>query len=292
MIKTKQRTRKQIANLSLDIEIVNLIESKALFGGCTYQPCDNSCRTYGGWQNGTPIFVYGTSPSYNPHDTVVPIGFGPGGSGGGGEGGGSSGGGSAEIIDLNNNGTDDSQERKYDKHICKQFPISATCAPISLGYVANYYGAVGLTASDFAEMVGYNYSFMFAGIQDGLTPQQLATIMSSIFQSTQISTYEQIASNANNGIPVLATINVGTSNGGNTIIGHEVVITGLNTTSGEMTYMDSITGGIVTTNLLNSTSPISFIGTMYAVEGIKNNPTVDQYRLDIDDVSHCNICGR
>ncbi len=64
MIKTRQKTRKQISNLSLDIEIVNPIESKSLFGGCSYghfQCGDFSCQiTYGGWTNGTPIYITGT----------------------------------------------------------------------------------------------------------------------------------------------------------------------------------------------------------------------------------------
>jgi hypothetical protein len=64
MIKTKQRTRKQISNLSLEIEIINPIESKTLFGGCNY--CNNGYSQATGWacQN-----QYYSSSSWNSGPT-------------------------------------------------------------------------------------------------------------------------------------------------------------------------------------------------------------------------------
>lgn len=288
MLKTVKRARKQISNLSLDIEIVNPIESKGLFGGCNYGGCGNS---YGGWNCGNTVYITQTQwSSTGPTSSASNSGY--GGAPGGGESGGGYGGSGDNWIDNNINEVIEIESDNYDNHICKQFSISRTCATIALSYVANHFNATGLTSSDFAEMSGNNYDFMYAGLQEGLTPAQLATIMANVFQSTQISTYEEIALNANSGVPVLATINGGSINGGNTIIGHEVVITSLNTSTGEMTYMDSLTGGQETTNLLNQLNPTTFIGMMYAVTGVQNNAVVNQYKNDSNDVSHCSICGK
>ncbi len=46
MIRTMKQTTKTMSNLSLDIEIVNPIESKSLFGGCDY--CGNDYHNMGG----------------------------------------------------------------------------------------------------------------------------------------------------------------------------------------------------------------------------------------------------
>lgn len=282
MIKTRQKTRKQISNLSLDIEIVNPIESKSLFGGCSYGGCGNS---YGGWNCGNTIYISQTQwSSTGPTGSASNSGYG-GAAGGGDSGGGSSTGGDS-WIDNNYDGINDvdqnNQEEKYDKHICTQLNQGTTCATMALSYVANHFGGTGLTSSDFAEMAGKNYMSMMVGLEEGLTSFQLATIMSNVFQSTQISTYQEIASNANNGIPVLATIDQGSG------IGHEVVITNLNLATGVMTFMDSLTGGAVTSNLI--ANPITFTGSMYAVSGIQNNNIVNQYRNDTNDVK-CGICG-
>jgi Peptidase_C39 like family len=265
MLKTNQKVRKQISDLKMDVEIVNPIESKTIMGGDWY---DHDL----GWLNITITGGGGGTDfgtfwgNYNDGSTW------------GNQGGDySGGGGPGEPIQT------------YPDHICKQPANSATCATIALSYVANYFGATGLTSSDFAEVVGQNYDAMHYGI-GGLTGPNISTIMTNFFQSTQISTYGEIASNVNSGTPVLATINVGTS--GNIIIGHEVVITSLNTSTGEMTYMDSMVGASVNTNLLTSVTPISFIGgSIYAVTGVQNNATVNQYKNDTNDVSHCSICG-
>ncbi|WP_449397611.1 hypothetical protein [Chryseobacterium wanjuense] len=69
-------------------------------------------------------------------------------------------------------------------------------------------------------------------------------------------------------------------------IGHEVVIIGFDSGAGTITYMDSLVGGAVTSNV----SSISFTGSLFAVSGIQNNALVNQYKSDTNDIK-CSICG-
>ena len=263
MLLTKQKNRKQIDSLKMDLEIINPIESKKVLGGDWYNDPDPK-----GYDWMQPVYVYYDYGGW--WDNNLPDNYNDPGSWGGG--------------DYTGGSPDGSPDPTFPDHICVQLDNGTTCAPMSLSYVANYYGATGLTSSDFAEMAGKNYNSMLMGFEEGLDNNQIQHIMSTVFQSTQINTYADIASNANNGIPILATIDQGSG------IGHEVVITGLNMSNGDITYMDSMSGAREVRNLFNSANPISFIGSMYAVTGVQNNATVNQYKNDTNDTK-CGICG-
>lgn len=105
MLKTKQRSRKQISDLKMDFEIINPFESKSLFGGCNY--CNNGYSQGTGWACQFPgaTSQWGdsgpTPPAYNSN----PWGDSSG-SGGSGGGGGSDGGGSY-WVDNNGDGIND-----------------------------------------------------------------------------------------------------------------------------------------------------------------------------------------
>lgn len=85
MIKTMQKSRKKISNLSIDIELVNPIESKSLFGGCNYghSTCPDYCvATYGGWSNGDTIYISQTQWSSGGPMDPISTGWSQAGSGG------------------------------------------------------------------------------------------------------------------------------------------------------------------------------------------------------------------
>jgi hypothetical protein len=268
MLKTKQKVRKQISDLKMDVEIVNPIESKTIMGGDWY---DHDL----GWLNITITGGGGGTDfgtfwgNYNDGSTWGNQGGDYYGNGGG-------------------SGPGDGSLPNHPEHICAQLPQARTCATMALSYAANYLGATGLTSSDFAEMVGKDYLSMFTGmpnsngiVEEGLNGSQIATIMSTIFQSTTIDgSFNSIISNLNSGHPILATIDQG---GG---IGHEVVIVEVDANAGILTYMDSLTGGPVK----SSVNAISFTGSLYSVSGVQNNSIVNQYKHDTNDFK-CSICG-
>lgn len=283
-MKTMQKTRKQISNLSLDIEIVNPIESKSLFGGCDYcDGYDSNFSHYGGALNNVNVGGgQSTSNSYSSNWDSWGYYFGYSsdwnnyGEDNNGSGGTSGGGGDGSVV-L----TDPVDLRDAPDHICTQLNQGTTCATMALSYVANYLGATGLTSSDFAEMSGKNYLSMQFGTQEGLDNTQLASIISTIFESSTIDgSSDSIVSNLSSGHPILATIDQG---GG---IGHEVVIVGFDPNAGTVKYMDSLVGGLVESHV----STLSFTGSLYAVSGVQNNSTVDKYKSDTNDVT-CGVCG-
>ena len=261
MLRTKQRSRRQISDLKMDLEIINPIESKTLLGGEWYNGQLDTVYvwgsgyqyTYGGdYQLSSGMYDYGGDWNNYGGDY---------GGGGGGYG--------------------DGQTTEFPDHICKQESYGATCATIALSYVANYFGATGLTASDFAEMSGQNYDAMHYGI-GGLTGANISTIMNNVFQSTIIDgSTASIESNLNVGNPILATIDYGSG------VRHEVVITGFDAYAGTVSFMDSISGGLETKNI----NSVAFTNQLYAVTGVQTNSIVNQYKNDKNDVTYCTICG-
>lgn len=246
----------------LDLEVLNPIETKKVLGGgwndYDYHEIDEVIIWGGG--GGYDGGGWGYDPSHGGNDYPD---YGGGGS-------------------DNSGGPGDGSLPSPPTHICTQGDFSKTCATMALSYVANYFGGTGLTSSDFAEMSGIQYTGMLTGMAEGLNNSQLQSIMGSIFQSTIIdgTNGNTIANELNSGHPILGSIDQG---GG---IGHEVVITGFNSSAGTITYMDSLVGGAVTA----SVSSVSFVGSLFAVSGLQNNATVDKYKSDTNDVK-CSICG-
>ena len=273
MIKTKKATRKKIDELKMDLEIINPIESKNLLGGGDLYGMD------GGTIQTVNIPNYAHNQYVNQSDNHYTSynndwnNYG----GGGGSGGGSnnSTNNSGNIIDPG-----EGTLANPSPHICIQVDSSSTCATMALSYVANYFGATGLSSSDFAEIAQKSYLGMVNGSVEGLNGIQLHNIMASVFQSTILDgSYNSIISNLNSGHPVLAAIDQG---GG---IGHEVVIININD-SGTVTYMDPLVGIAVT----SSVSSINFLGEIYAVTGVKDNDYVNYFKHDTNDIV-CGICG-
>ena len=282
LLTTRKKPLKKISELTFDLEIVNPIESKNLFGGCEYHSycsCTGSLIIWNNYNNSNNNYNDNSNHILNGgyHSDWDKANWG---------------------NDYNNNNYDpwvdnnhehyttdnlyDAHLDSYDKHICTQLDGSTTCATMALSYLANHFGATGLSSSDFAEMAGKNYMAMTIGSEEGLNGVQLTNIMASIFNSTLIQSYDQIIASLNNNHPVLASIQVGAG------IGHEVVITYLDTVSGNISYMDSWSGTLVNSNMISNN--IVFAGNMFEVSGIQNNSKVNQYKNDSNDII-CTICG-
>jgi hypothetical protein len=112
MLKTKQRKRKQISDLKMDLEIINPIESKSLFGGCNY--CNNGYSSSTGWpcQFGSNSSSAGSGIGYYDNSNHILNGgylsdwnnHGTSSSGGGG------GGGVSYWVDNNGDGINDADQ--------------------------------------------------------------------------------------------------------------------------------------------------------------------------------------
>ena len=239
-----------------DFEVLNPIETKKVVGGDWWRYIDEVVipwdgTDWGDWWDGSGLY----DPS-NPY----------------GNGGNDSGSGSSNNPDQNG----------FPEHICKQGANATTCATNALSYVANYFGAAGLTASDFAEMAGKDYFSMSTGSEVGLTTTQMEVIMNNVFNGITISDYQSLVSQVSSGNPIIAGID-----GSNGIDGHVVVITCADS-AGNIQYMDSVTGGVVNTTFNN----VNFMNDFVAITGVKDNNYVNQYKNDANDVSFCSICGR
>lgn len=261
MLKKKQRSRKQIKDLQMDLEVINPIESKKVLGGDWYNDWDL------GWLN--EVVISGGGGGGGWYDPFGGLGDPWGGS----QDGGYSGGGGGDTFYY--------PVAEFPDHICKQqLTTSMDCATIAFSYVANYFGATGLTSSDFAEMVGQNYTYMSAGL-GGFTDANMNTVLSTVFQSTTIdSSLSSIAAQVSSGNPIIA----GFDNPNGT--SHEVVITSVDTANNTIGYMDPAKGVLVN-EVYNSAKFFE----LYAISGLQNNATVNQYKNDKNDISFCSICG-
>lgn len=252
---TKQRQSK-----NWDFEVLNPIETKKVAGG--------------GWGYIDEVVIWGDSgggdwwgdyydPYYGGNDYPDYGGGGSGSSGGPGQG----------------------SLPSAPTHICQQLAGSATCATMALNYVANYFGGTGLSSSDFAEFSGQNFYSMLGGA-GGLNTSQMQAAVNTFFQNTIIdgSNGNNIANELNAGHPILGAIDQG---GG---IAHEVVIIGFDATAGTISYMDSIAGGVQTSNI-SGAGAVSFTGSLFAISGLNSNSIVNKYRTDTNDVTACSICG-
>lgn len=126
MHKTKQRCKKQFSELQLDLEIINPIKSKTILGGDLYDV------TVTGYLNRS---FYYPRDAFNPdwlpvHDQDPWDNWG-------------------EPAQYNENPS-------YPDHICQQYEKGSTCVPMTLSYLANYWGGFGIASSDFAEYLGKN----------------------------------------------------------------------------------------------------------------------------------------
>lgn len=244
---------------SLDLEVLNPIETKKIIGGNWYDyhdipevniPWDGGGGNDGGW--------WGNEPWY-PSDG--------GGDYGGGSGGSSNGPGESPFPD----------------HICKQGTNANTCAANALSYAAGHFGATGLTASDFADMAGKDFFNMAFNNGAGLTAGELGNIVSNVFDNNVIGMQiSDIMTATGSGNPVIGIIE---NPGGND--GHVVVIVGADA-NGTVSFMDSMTGTMSSANINN----VNFTGNFVQLTGVKDNALVNQYKNDANDVSACTVCGR
>ena len=267
MLKTKQRSKMQFSELHKDLEIINPIESKTILGGDLYPV------SVTGYINRSSLYPRDAfNPDWLPVLDQDPWdNWGEPGSGD-----------DNNLFDDLGENLNDQKRDTFSDHICQQFSTSGACAPIAFSYVANHFGANGLTSSDFAEMRGYNYDLMYGGF-GGFNPNDISSIVSTVFKSSCISgSTASIESALNKGEPILAQITE------NNIPYHLVVITGFDSIKGNVTYMDPNINKPVTKNV----NDIKFDSMLYSIQGVQNTKYVNQYRNDSNDKSFCDICKK
>ncbi|WP_042723339.1 C39 family peptidase [Flavobacterium sp. B17] len=244
----------------LDLEVLNPIETKKIVGGnwydYTYHDIPEVVIPWDGGGGGDPWGGW-YDPSHGGND-YPDYGGGNGGS--------------------SNTGSDD-----FPDHICKQGINANTCAANALSYAAGHFGVPGLTASDFAEMVGKDFNNMAYNNGPGLTAGEMGDIVMNVFDNNIIGMeISDIITATNSGNPVIGIIGNPSGNDG-----HVVVIVGAEV-NGTISFMDSMTGSMTTANLSN----VNFIGNFVQLTGVKDNALVNQYKNDTNDTSACSICGR
>jgi hypothetical protein len=248
MIKTKQRTRKQISNLSLEIEIINPIESKTLFGGCNY--CNNGYSQATGWacQN-----QYYSSSSWNSGPTSPANFSGFVFSGPTDNSWGSSYTGNENYSDTNGDGINDADQTNTwsdangdgindaDQHglpnlpavVPLQLDTLGSCVSYAISFTSNYLGQQTnplSTALNIDQILGLPSNpslFQSTSFTHGLNPAQATQAIQSYFTTNQVTNIQQVNAAIDANHPVIANYITGQTvdaNGNITITAHEVVI--------------------------------------------------------------------
>lgn len=240
-----------------DFEVLNPIETKKVVGGDWWRYIDEVVipwdgTDWGDWWDGSGLY----DPS-NP--------YGNGGN------------------DSGSGGNNNPDQNGFPDHICKQGPNANTCAANALSYAAGYFGASGITASDFAEMVGKDYYNMAFNNGAGLTAGEIGNIVDNVFNNNVIGfQLSDLIYATGSGNPVIGLIANPSGNDG-----HAVVIVGADA-NGTVCFMDSMTGNMNSANL----NTINFVGNFVQLTGVKDNALVNQAKNDTNDISACSICGR
>jgi hypothetical protein len=248
----KARVSMSMLNTLGDIEVMNPIESKSLFGGNGYSNDPNNNPNGPTYNGGTlnTVYIgghgpssgtfYGTNNTLNggfAHDWNNYGGNNHGSYGGGGYG--DMGGANHGWIDLNGDGINDNsidqqcQLNNLPQSVNQQ--IGNLCTMESMAFIANLLGS-NATLDSILTSIGKNPQIVTSVLdsvtlaQQGLTITQLSTAVNSLFFNTVATSVGQIQLALCNGQPALTTIN------GNT---HAVTIVGYDSTTATFTVADS-----------------------------------------------------
>lgn len=212
MLKTKQRSRKQIKDLQTDLEVINPIESKTILGGDWYND-----DMWGGWLD--EVVIGGGSSGgggwYDPWG-----GYGdPWGDTQGGYGWDYGGGGSGSYTGPGN----------LPSTVEQQLGSMGACVSYAMAFMSTVLGH-SITGANMAlhNAQALNLSIMTT-ITTGLTPAQATQAIQSYFNTTALTSNAQIITALDSGHGVLANYN-----------GHEVAI--VNHSGTNYTVADSNTG--------------------------------------------------
>lgn len=249
MLKTKQRSRKQIKDLQTDLEVINPIESKTILGGDWYD-------MDGGWID--TVYIGGGSSGgggwYDPFggygdpwgDTQGGYGWDYGGGGGGS--------GQDGLPNLPTN-------------VEQQLGSMGACVSYAMAFMSSYLGH-SITGANMAlhnaQALNLNLTTTMV---TGLTIAQATQAIQSYFNTTTLTTTAQIINAVEtNQHGVLTNVYVTDSNGNNIPnLGHEVVIVDYDPGTGTFTAADSTTGAYETYN----SNQINLGGGVYEITGVK-----------------------
>ncbi len=242
LLATRKKPLKKISEITFDLEIINPIESKNLFGGCDYK-WDCGCNDNLWWHNPNPSSLFDGPGGF--------IGFSSSGNSGD-SGGGYSGNDwqqydhndNSNPYDTNNDGIDDA-DQNYIPVELKNLPttvpqqIGNTCVATNASFVASLFGTI--QSPDFM-IVEYITANNFTAAQQLLIYQngvgqdtQVAFFLLQ-FNMTGINTIAEMTNAIDNQHPVLAATIDAQGNG------HEVTIVGYDNATTKFKAYDSVTG--------------------------------------------------
>jgi hypothetical protein len=230
MIKTMKKSSKKISSLNFEIEIINPIESKALFGGGGYNGWDS--WYYDG--NGITFNYGGSSPYQEAPATWTNYngsGYANDWNNYGGYDNYGGGGGSSTWVDNNGDGVNDTalpfdcQITGLPTSVAQQ--IGNMCTFQSFTFTANLLGS-NTTLNSITTLLAQNPNIGPMGVQDGLTTLQLSVAINNLFENTLASSIEQIQLALCNNQPTLAFKD-----------GHEITIVGYDSANDTFRIADS-----------------------------------------------------
>ncbi len=259
MIRTMKQTTKTMSNLSLDIEIVNPIESKSLFGGCDY--CNNGYSQATGWRC---MMNYGGSQSegdgygsdiasnigyYDSNNHTLNGGYASDWNNYGGDngGGGSDSGNTYDNSWVDNNGDGINDGDQLIPVILPNLPASVaiqaqpgSCVPTNASFLASYFGSPQspeFMMHEFGLTQNWNANQEEYYLYDGLGVDLQVAFLLQQFNMTGVNTIVEMTNAIDNGHPVMAaTIDANGSDG------HQVTIVGYDSATTIFTAYDSVTG--------------------------------------------------
>ncbi len=244
---TRKKPLKKISEITFDLEIINPIESKNLFGGCEYHYICSHSSTYGegintsggswldtvvvtnnsyygnsSWYSSNHIMNGGYSSDwdkanwgndYNNNDYDLWVDQ------------------SSDWNDSNNDGINDSEQNDPSKfqpsvNVPQQGDMSnmGACVSFAMAYIANGFGA-NVTPNAMAGINGQNLGLNANMISFvGMSQTQANLAVNSYFNAIQCTSYDAINSMLANGNPVLANYITSYNQANNTAIAHEVVL--------------------------------------------------------------------
>jgi hypothetical protein len=210
MLKTKQRSRKQISDLKMDLEVINPIESKKVLGGDWYDTWD--CGMLGG----VGISYGGGGGSYDPW-------------GGFGDSWGDTQGGYGWDYNGGGGGGSYTGPGNLPSTVEQQLGSMGACVSYAMAFMSTVLGH-SITGANMAVHNAQTLNLnIMTTITTGLTPAQATQAIQSYFNTTALTTNTQIITALDNGHGVLANYS-----------GHEVAI--VNHSGTNYTVADSNTG--------------------------------------------------
>lgn len=245
MIITKKNMRKQIADLSMDLEIINPIESKTILAGGWYDNGYGITITYGGGSSGGDYSYDSSGGSYSSDWNNIDGSNGNGGGGG------------AEYDGVPN----------LPSTVEQQLGSMGACVSYAMSFVS---GVLGHQLNG-ATMALHNAQTLNISVQTtmttGLSTSEASQAIQSYFFTTALTNTAQIVNALEVGQHAVLANVVVYDNQHNVIqgLGHEVALVDYDASTGLFTAADSNTG----TYMNYTANDINLNTGVYQINGVK-----------------------